>query len=284
MQATIESREPELREQVKIRQLKLVQRIPSPSYDRPLFSDSFLEPLGQEKRRRTWTTTLSFIFQCLLLGLLVVLPLMFTEDLPRQQLLTYLVAPPPPPPPPPPAAEAVAKVVRQMTSEMMNGQLRTPSQIPQKVQMIREEEAPVPVAVGGVVGGVPGGIPGGQLGGVIGGIINSSSTLAAVPKLIVPAPKRIRVSQGITEGRLIKKIPPYYPPIALQARVTGQVVLKAIIDKDGQITELEVVSGHPMLVPAAMAAVRQWRYRPFLLNGVPVEVETTVTAIFQISN
>ena len=147
--------------------------------------------------------------------------------------------------------------------------------------MIREEEAPPPLSsVGGVVGGVAGGIPGGQLGGVIGGIVNQTSNLAAVPKLVLAPPKRIRVSQGVTRGLLIQKTEPIYPPLARQARVQGDVVLKAIVSKEGNIKQLELISGHPMLAPAAIEAVQQWHYRPFLLNGEPVEVETQVTVTF----
>jgi len=249
-----------------------------------MFADSLLDSGKPEKDRRRFATAFSFTFQCLLIGILLVIPLMFTEDLPRQQLLTLLVAPPPPPPPPPPAA-AVAKVVRQIQSDLLtSGQLRTPSRIPEKIQIIREEEAPPPLpSTSGVVGGVPGGVPGGQLGGVIGGIISQTSSLAAVPKLSPTLPKRVRVSQGVTKGLLIQKIEPKYPPVALSARIWGQVVLQAIIGKDGEIKELSLVSGHPMLAPAAIEAVRQWRYRPFLLNGEPVEVDTTVTVTFQIS-
>ena len=210
-------------------------------------------------------------------------PLMFTDVLPQQQLLTFLMAPPPPPPPPPPASVAAAKVVRVAESDILNGRLRTPGRIPQTVQMIREEEAPPDLSGGGVAGGVPGGIPGGQIGGVIGGILRSVPSAAAVPKLAIPpTPKRIRVSQGVTEGQLIQKIEPNYPPLALSARIQGQVRLTAIISKTGEIQNLMLVSGHPLLVPAAMAAVKQWRYRPFLLNGEPVEVETTITINFQI--
>lgn len=98
-----------------------------------------------------------------------------------------------------------------------------------------------------------------------------------------PAIKRICISQGVTKGLLIQKIEPKYPALAAQARIQGQVLLKAIISKDGDIKELELVSGHPMLAPAALEAVTQWHYRPFLLNGEPVEVETSITVNFQLS-
>jgi protein TonB len=253
--------------------------------ERLLFSDSLLDMGKSERSRRKFATVFSFTFQCLLIGILLVMPLMFTEALPKHQLLTFLVVPPPPPPPPPPAVAAAVKTVRQIQSDVLSsGQLRTPSRIPEKVQMIREEESPPPLpSLGGVVGGVPGGIPGGQLGGVIGGIISQSSKLAAMPKLTVPVPKRVRVSQGVTKGLLIEKIEPKYPKLALQARIQGQVVLKAIIGRDGSIRELELMSGHALLAPNAIEAVRQWHYRPYLLNGEPVEVETIVTVTFQIS-
>jgi periplasmic protein TonB len=249
-----------------------------------LFADVLLDSGRQDKNGRKFTTVLSFAFQGLLIGILLIVPMMLTEALPQQQLLTFLVAPPPPPPPP--AAQALAKVVRQTQSDLLSGgQLRTPSRIPEKVQMIHEEEAPPALpSMGGVVGGVPGGVPGGQLGGVIGGIISQTSSLSAIPKFSPPTPpKRVRVSQGITKGFLIQKIEPKYPSLALAARIWGQVVLQAIISKDGEIKELSLVSGHPVLAPAAIEAVRQWRYRPYLLNGAPVEVETTVTVTFLIS-
>jgi protein TonB len=135
------------------------------------------------------------------------------------------------------------------------------------------------MSAGGVVGGVPGGVPGGQMGGVIGGII--SSTPVAVPK--VATPQRVRVSQGVSQGLLIKKVQPAYPPLARQARIQGQVLLQAEISKDGNIQNLRLISGHPMLAPAAIEAVKQWRYKPYYLNGEPVEVETQITVIFSLS-
>jgi polyhydroxybutyrate depolymerase len=131
---------------------------------------------------------------------------------------------------------------------------------------------------------VPGGIPGGQLGGVIGGIISVSSSLAAAPTVSkpVPAVQRIRISQGVTQGLLIFRIEPTYPPLAQQARIQGVVVMTALIDKGGNVQHLQVVSGHPLLAPAAIAAVKQWRYKPFVLNGQPLEVETTVTVNFHL--
>ena len=286
--ATIEIHEPEVKE-VKLAgkgavlpRSEIVWGPPVPP--RMMFSDSVLE-FGEQKKRKFLATTTSFIINFLVIIVMLPIPLVFTEQLPTAQLLTFLVAPPPPPPPPPPAAEPVQRVVRQIETDMLNnGALRTPTKIPQKIEMIKEEEAPPPMpASGGVVGGVPGGIPGGQMGGVIGSVI-SSSNLAAVPKFVPVAPQRIRISAGVTKGLLIQRIEPTYPTLARAARVQGDVVLSAIISTSGQIENLQLVSGHPMLVPAAIAAVKQWRYKPYLLNGQPVEVETTITVIFTLSS
>jgi periplasmic protein TonB len=281
MSTTTELERVEVQEQPTVREPKLVPRSVAPAPpSRPLFSDSFLQVEGLQRRRRSAATMISFVLQCVFVGLLILVPLMITDTLPAPQLLTYLVAPPPPPPPPPaPAATPVPVRVIRQSDIQTNGQLRTPSRIPQKVEMIREEQAPPPVIAGGVVGGVPGGIPGGQLGGVIGGIISSTANTKIVPTLAPP--QRVRVSQGVTSGLLIRKVEPEYPAIARQARIQGQVVLEAIIAKEGTVQNLRVVSGHPLLVNAALSAVRQWRYRPYLLNGVPVEVETTVVVTFR---
>jgi protein TonB len=241
-----------------------------------MFEDSLMESAGKLKTKRGWTTMISFVIQTLLIGVMILIPLIYTEALPKQQLMTFLVAPPPPPPPPPPAAAAV-KVVKQIQTEIVNGALRTPTKIPEKVKMITEDEPPPPASgVAGVVGGVPGGTPGGQMGGVIGGII--SSTPVAVPK--VAPPQRVRVSGGVTAGNLVYGPKPPYPAIARTARVQGAVVLHAIISKTGTIENLQVVSGHPMLTQSAMEAVRQWKYKPYYLNGEPVEVDTTITVNF----
>jgi periplasmic protein TonB len=250
---------------------------------RPLFENSLLESRRHVNRRRGWTTILSLAIQGVLLCIAVLLPLIYTDALPKQQLLTMLFAPPPPPPPPPPpAVQELVKTVRPET-ELVGGQLRTPTRIPSKIAMIHEDQPPPAASTGGVIGGVPGGIPGGQLGGVIGGIIGSTSSLNVVPKGPKPEP-RVRVSQGVSAGRLLNKVQPVYPVMARNARVQGQVVLAAIISKDGAIEELRIVSGHPLLVPAALDAVRQWHYKPYLLNGEPVEVETTVTVNFVLTD
>jgi protein TonB len=242
-----------------------------------MFEDSLIESGNKLKTKRLSTTVLSFLLQMALVGVLILIPLIYTDALPKSMTMTFLVAPPPPPPPPP-THSAPVKVVK-VQSEVINGQLRTPTKIPQKVQMIKEEEAPPDLGAGGVPGGVPGGIPGGSAGGVMGGIL--SSTPVAVPK--VATPQRVRVSTGVATGLLLRKVQPNYPPLAKAARIQGHVLLQAEISKDGTIQNLQLISGHPMLAPAAIEAVKQWRYKPYLLNGEPVAVETQVDVIFSLS-
>jgi protein TonB len=154
--------------------------------------------------------------------------------------------------------------------------LRQPTKIPQKVAVIKDEEPPQ--AAAGVMGGVPGGVPGGSMGGVIGGIIGSAKNNLPT----VATPDRVRVSSGVASGNLVNKVQPVYPPIARTNRIAGQVILHAIISKSGNIENLQVVSGHPMLTQAALDAVRQWKYKPYMLNGEPVEVETTIQVNFNL--
>ncbi len=242
--------------------------------------DNLIEcsPAGM-KTKTGLTVFISTMVQMLLLGVMVLVPLIYTEALPKAMLTTFLVAPPPPPPPPPPAAAPVQKVIRPMAKLMQSGKLQAPTSIPKQVTMLKEEEMPPDMGVG-VVGGVPGGIPGGQSGGVLGGIIGGVvSSLPPPPKA---APARIRQGGNVQQARLINMVRPVYPPLAKQARISGTVRLHAIIAKDGSVIQLEVVGGHPLLVQSALDAVRQWRYQPTLLNGEPVEVDTTVDVVFSL--
>ena len=244
-----------------------------------MFEDSLIESGGRLKTKRGWTSIVSFGIQLMIIGVMVLIPLIFTEALPKSIQLGFLVAPPPPPPPPPPAAAPV-KIVKVIQTDIVNGQLRTPTKIPKKIEMIKEEEAPPPVmATTGVVGGVPGGVPGGSMGGVMGSILSSTPTVA--PR--VATPQRVRVSSGVQSGLLVRRVQPNYPPLARQARIQGVVMLQALISKDGNIENLQLLSGHPMLAPAAIEAVKQWKYKPYLLNGEPVEVETQVQVNFTLS-
>jgi protein TonB len=163
----------------------------------------------------------------------------------------------------------------KIVSEVVNGQLLAPSRIPQKIKIIEEHELPAAGSVG-VVGGVEGGVPGGQATGVLASLL--SSTHSAVAPAV--APRRIAISTGVSEGLILQRVEPEYPILARRAQVEGTVQLKATISKEGLIEDLQLMNGHPLLVPSAMEAVKQWRYRPYTLNGKPVEVETLINVHF----
>jgi protein TonB len=255
-----------------------------------MFEQTFVEGTG--KTNKPWTVFVSFLIQVGMIIVLVLIPLIYTDTLPRAQLTSFLVAPPPPPPPPPPPASAPVKIVKVIPRQFDAGRLMAPKTIPKDIAMIKEEELPPPMSGAvGVVGGVPGGVPGGTPGGVIGGIIGGIPTAAPPPPPPVkveekkpPTPQRIRVGGNVQQANLIKQPKPVYPPLAKQARIQGTVRFNAIIGKDGTIQNLQMVSGHPLLVPSAQEAVRQWVYRPTLLNGEPVEVQTQIDVNFTLSN
>ncbi len=253
-----------------------------------MFEQTFVEQAG--KTRTPWTVALSFLIQCVVVGVLILIPLLVTDTLPRTQLTSFLVAPPPPPPPPPPPA-AAPKVVKVIPRQFDAGRLMAPKAIPKEIAMIKEEELPPPTAGAvGVVGGIPGGVPGGSPGGVIGGILGSVPSVAPPPPPPPPvkevkqaAPQRIRVGGNVQQAKLLKQPKPIYPPLAKQARIQGTVRFNAIIGKDGAIQNLQVVSGHPLLIPSATEAVKQWVYQPTLLNGEPVEVVTQIDVNFTLT-
>jgi len=247
-----------------------------------MFEDLVVSSPKGKGANKVWKIALSACLHGLLLGILILIPLIYTEAIDLKALSsTFLVAPPPPPPPPPPPAATPIVKVKPISRIIQAGKMMSPTAIPKQVAMIKEEEMPPEVTNVGVVGGVPGGVPGGQAGGVLGGILGGISNLPPPPKA---GPTRIRVGGQVQNARLISQIKPVYPPLARQARIQGTVRLHAVIAKDGSVQRLEVLSGHPLLVQAALDAVRQWRYQPTLLNGEPVEVETTVDVVFTLSS
>ena len=246
-----------------------------------MFEQSLLEMAQMGQTRKPYTVLVSAILQCFLVGILILIPLIYTEALPTQDLMTFLVAPPPPPPPAADIAEIIKKMIPR---EFDAGRLLAPKEIPEEIAIIKEEELPPAADMAGIVGGVPGGVPGGSAGGVIGGIISSTPLVAPPPPPPKPVtPKRIRVGGNVQKARLLRQPRPAYPPLARQARISGMVRLEAVIAKDGTIQQLRVVSGHPLLVQSALSAVRRWRYQPTNLNGVAVEVATTIEVYFTLN-
>jgi protein TonB len=242
-----------------------------------MFDEMVVSSPNPKKTNKPWTVILSMIFQTAFLAVLILIPLIYTEALPKTMMATLLVAPPPPPPPPPPPIAQVVHVKPQVHL-MDAGKLVTPKVIPKDIKIIKED-APDMSSMG-MQGGVVGGVAGGQMGGVIGGVIGGVGGAPPPPK---PAQTRIRQGGNVTAAKLMNKVQPQYPPLARQTRISGTVRLHAIIGKNGAVEQLEVMSGHPLLVQAALDAVRQWKYQATTLNGEPVEVDTTIDVIFSLN-
>ncbi|MEN6533598.1 MAG: energy transducer TonB, partial [Bryobacteraceae bacterium] len=196
-----------------------------------MFEQTFVEGA---KTRKPFTVFVSFILQMLLVGIAILIPLIYTDTLPRTQLTSFLVAPPPPPPPPPPPAAVPVKVVKVIPRQFDAGRLMAPKAIPKEIAMIKEEEMPPSVGSGfGVVGAVGSGVPGGSMDGVIGSIIRSQPSAAPPPpppvkEAVKAAPQRIRVGGNVQQAKLVRQPRPVYPPLARQARIQGQVRLAAV--------------------------------------------------------
>jgi periplasmic protein TonB len=242
-----------------------------------MFDEMVVSSPNPKKTNKPWTVILSMVFQTAFLAVLILIPLIYTEALPKTMMATLLVAPPPPPPPPPPPIAQIVHVKPQVHL-MDAGKLVTPKVIPKDIKIIKED-APDMSSMG-MQGGVVGGVAGGQMGGVIGGVIGGVGGAPPPPK---PTQTRIRQGGNVTAAKLMNKVQPQYPPLARQTRISGTVRLHAIIGKNGQVEQLEVMSGHPLLVQAALDAVKQWRYQPTQLNGEPVEVDTTIDVIFSLN-
>jgi periplasmic protein TonB len=242
-----------------------------------MFEDMVVSSSNPSKTNKPWTVVLSMVAQVVFLGILILIPLIYTEALPKSMTATLLVAPPPPPPPPPPPVATQIVKVKPQVHLMDAGRLVAPKVIPKDVKIIKEE---APDMNAGMAGGVPGGVAGGSMGGVIGGVIGGMGGAPPPPK---PAASRIRQGGSVQAALLINRVQPVYPPLARQTRIAGTVRLHAIISKQGSVESLEVLSGHPLLVRSAMDAVQQWKYKPTLLNGEPVEVDTTIDVIFSLN-
>jgi protein TonB len=247
-----------------------------------MFEEMVVSSAKGKKTNKPWTVVVSMLLQIGLLAILILIPLIYTEALPKTLMSSILLAPPPPPPPPPPPAVVQVVKIKPVAHLMEAGKLVAPKAIPKDVKIIKEEEQPPDAAMGGIAGGVPGGVAGGSMGGVIGGVIGGAGS-AAPPPPPKPTVTRTRVGGAVQAAKLVNKVQPLYPPLARQTRISGTVKLHAIIAKTGAVESLQVISGHPLLVQSALDAVKQWRYQPTLLNGEPVEVDTEIDVIFSLA-
>ncbi len=224
----------------------------------------------------SWTRAASLVVHGALIGALVLLPVLLDDTLPDpdRTVRAFFVSPsavaPPPPPPPPPAAGA-----RKAASAPV---VPRPAEAPRFVAPVEVPEEIVGDSGldlgldGGVEGGVEGGVPGGVVGGIVGGLPSE-----APPP---PPAEFVRVGGQVKAPKLVQRVAPEYPMLAQQGRVQGVVVLDAKVGPDGRVASVHVLQGNPLLTDAAVAAVRQWRYQPLLLNGMPTAFVLNVTVSF----
>ena len=228
-----------------------------------MFEDSTFESTGRiHTRSRRWMIAVFFFNTSILLALILI-PLLCPQALPRP-ISNILVVAPAPQPQPRPNVQTAPHV-----TEMPGGQIFAPPRIPTGITILA---APEQAFVSNIEGMGPAADTSNLFHGPSG------------PRVVHPDVRStIRVPSTIEEGLLIRKTMPVYPPIALAARIEGTVRLAATISRTGSIENLRVASGPAMLHQAALNAVQSWRYRPYILDGQPVEVETTVDVIFTLS-
>jgi periplasmic protein TonB len=233
-----------------------------------------LDSSWDERSRRGLTTLTSLGLQALFVGAALILPLLRPAGLPLfRQISTPVSLGQPLGEPPNVRPHAGTNIVAPSNPAII---LRPASRFHGGMPDTSGDSEPAvasgPIIPGGAITGAGRGLP-----NLFGG--GSRPVLPVAPAPVAPP---IHVSH-MSEGDLVRKILPAYPPLARSARIQGQVVLQAVISKQGAIENLRVLAGHPMLVPAAIEAVRQWRYRPYVLNSEPVEVETQITVNFSLA-
>ena len=237
-----------------------------------MFNELVESVAAKKTTNKGWGMLVSAIFQCACLITLVAIPLLRTQALPRPMVESLLIAPAAPASARPSQA-VVSTEANQHSVRLLNyNQINAPRFIPLHASIFVEPDLPPETALG-IAESVGGGLD----------LLHSlaeDSTAATPVTPPVRAPQRIREGGIIEAAKIIAQPQPTYPVLAVQASIQGNVVLHAIIGKDGRVSELEIISGDPRLVKAALDAVRQWRYQPTLLNGEPVEVDTTITVSF----
>jgi protein TonB len=248
--------------------------------------DTIVNPSSGVPRPR-WTTTVLSATAHVVVMMALVLSTLYAADVlpePRDTMAVFIAAPVPPPPPPPPAP-AVTKPTPATKAAVRRAAPR-PAPMIAKAPVAAPVEAPASItpetgleggefAAAGLDAGFERGIPGGVVGGIVGGV-----ELAPPP----PPPAIVRVGGDISAPRLIRRVAPEYPPLAVSAQIQGIVILEATVDATGVVTDARVLRSHSVLDEAAIDAVRQWRYEPLLLNGQPTPFVLTVTVSFSLAN
>jgi protein TonB len=241
-------------------------------------------------RRDLGPLVVSWALHAAAIGAVVLLSLTLASDhlpaLPREVLTYVTIAAPPPPPPPPPAPAATPAAKRTSPAPRpAPAPVKAPVEAPRELPVSSELAADGPSAgpfesFDGVPGGVEGGIPGGVLGGIVGGLADVNAPPPPPPPAVRPP---IRTGGQIQAPALITRVPPVYPPLAVNAGVEGIVILEATVGRDGRVEQVEVLRSVPLLDKAAVEAVRQWVYAPLHLNGQAERFVLTVTLSFNLT-
>ncbi len=243
--------------------------------------DCDAEATSQSRRQRARSFVVSVLMQALLVTALLVAPLLAAGKIPLKAI--FVTPPPPyhgrPVPQSTPQAEPRSNQAQQQRPRNLDPRTVAPPRIPREVRIFDDRDNPPvgPATPGNNEPGVPWGVP--RIG---------ESPIGRIPTVAPPAPaapRETRITRGgwVQEALLTHRVDPVYPPLCKQIRVQGEVKLHAIVGRDGAVRELEFQSGHACFIQNTMQAVGQWRYRPTLLNGEPVEVETTITIIFTLN-
>lgn len=238
-----------------------------------MFEDSTFESASRIRTRSRGWMLAALALNGSIVFALILIPLVYPEALPRMAM-TFLMEVPPPPATPPPAPPRQQLRTPSGSSNMTEGQILMPRQIPTTISI---PSSPEPAGFTNIASmDASSGVPGG---------IGDAFRSQPAPRIVHAEPKApARVSSAIAAGLLLHKVIPPYPPLPKAAHISGTIALAATISKDGTIVNLRVVSGPAMLQQTALEAVSQWRYRPYLLNGEPVEVETTINVVFTLGN
>lgn len=245
-----------------------------------MFDQTFVDGVG--KTNKSWTVAVSFALEFLAVGVMILIPVIWTGVLPKASLVNMLTAPAPPPPPAPPP-QPVPKMARVVRRVFDVRTLQAPQTIPKQVVFLNGE--PLAPLNTGVSGGLDLGANIGAMGPLAANIGPAPVVPAVAPPPVKEPPKKqegpYRQSSGVQAARCVNCPKPVYPAILRQERIQGTVVLSAIIAKNGTVQRLTVVSSaNPLLTSAAIDAVKRWVYIPTILNREPVEVVTEITVNF----
>jgi protein TonB len=236
-----------------------------------MFSDTLIESAAVATPRRRWTAMVSLLVQAAVVSALAVFPLLYPGSI-SEFMVTPLA----------PLTSPIVVHAAEPASQPPSG-ASTSSSAPTEVTVLRRPEQltygrQTADDTGPVIPGIP------SSNSLVGPVFADARPYEPPRPSAKPDPVKRQIISHLDPGALVHRVEPVYPRLAIPARIQGRVILRAVIDREGNVTALTLVNGHPMLSQAAIDAVRQWRYRPYVLNGQTVEVETQITVNFSLGS